>query len=297
MALSQSMRWPLWKALAVLAFTIIVWATYTSYPLAASSASKLLLPITSGSQRNQPSDGMITSPSGARYAAVIIEQTFNDQLIPVILHFANVLPSWWAVILYTLEEDWEMPSSALFRRAVADNRVSIKFLPPGTVLMHHRQTSRFLSGPWLWEQLQWADRMLLFQADSILCSRAETTVDDFVAYDYVGAPISANFGHGYNGGLSIRNPELFLRITKEADFEKSGETFEDQWFYKEAKARVEQGVKLPDVDVAKTFSVETIYYEKPLGYHQASRFQPEKMGEIEAWCPEVKMVVGRRVGG
>ena len=45
-------------------------------------------------------------------------------------------------------------------------------------------------------------------------------------------------------------------------------SFEDQWFYSRLK---ERGANLPS-EVARTFAVETIYYERPLGYHQPQRW-------------------------
>lgn len=77
----------------------------------------------------------------------------------------------------------------------------------------------------------------------------------------------------------------------ETDFLTSGEEFEDQFFYKKLK---EKGAEMPAEEIAKTFSVETIYYETPLGYHQPQRWQASNMAAIEAWCPEVKMLIGRR---
>ncbi|KAJ9133328.1 hypothetical protein NKR23_g10832 [Pleurostoma richardsiae] len=226
--------------------------------------------------------------------AVIIETDMIPNLIPLMLHFATVLGPTWKVILFTLQERWEEPSAPAFRRAVAAGTFEIRFLPQETTLKDSGSVSRFLAKPWLWEQLKSAHRVLLFQSDSIICSKATTTVEDFFEYDFLGAPIAPRYGEGYNGGLSLRNPKLFLRITQESDFEHSGAEFEDQWFYREAKAREEQGVKLPGEDIAKTFSVETIYYETPLGYHQPARWQADRMGDIEDWCPEVKMLIGRR---
>jgi hypothetical protein len=225
---------------------------------------------------------------------VIIETHLSDAVIPIILHFATVLPPWWSIVIFTLEEHWEMPLSSTFQRAVADKRVSVQFLPAGTSLSNSGSVSRFLTKPWIYEQVGWAERMLMFQADSIVCAQAETSVDDFAQFDYIGAPIDKRWGNGFNGGLSIRNPKLFMQITKESDFEASGDEFEDQWFYKQTLARVEQGVMLPEPDVAKLFAVETIYYDKPLGYHQPARWQAGNMPKIEKWCPEVKMLLSRR---
>ncbi|KAK3945033.1 hypothetical protein QBC46DRAFT_132181 [Diplogelasinospora grovesii] len=233
--------------------------------------------------------------SQTRPIAVVIESEMTPNLIPIMLHFATVLGPIWTIMLFTLEASWEEPDSPAFLRAIADGRFEVRFLPPETILKNSASVSQFLAKPWLWEQVQEAHRILLFQTDSIICSKSPIAVEDFFEYDFVGAPIAQQYGEGYNGGLSIRNPKLFLNITKEVDFVTSGSEFEDQWFYQEAKARVaSQRVKLAPVDVAKTFSVETIYYEKPLGYHQPERWNAGRMPEIEEWCPEVKMLVGRR---
>jgi hypothetical protein len=223
--------------------------------------------------------------------AVIIETKMTANLIPLMLHFAAVLGAAWPIVLFTLEAHWRTPPSPAFRRAIASGAISVRYLPPATELTNSASVSRFLTRPWLWEQLVSAPRVLLFQTDSIVCAKAGQTVDDFAEFDFVGAPIDPQFGAGYNGGLSLRNPELFLNITQQWDFATSGDEFEDQWFFKMAKAT---GGKLPELDVAKTFAVETIYYENPLGYHQPARWQADRMDEIEEWCPEVKMLIGRR---
>lgn len=100
-----------------------------------------------------------------------------------------------------------------------------------------------------------------------------------------------DLGRGYNGGLSLRNPKLFLEITQEADFETDPAELEDQWFFAQLQMR---GARLPTEEVARTFSVESMWYEKPLGYHQPQRWLAERMGQIEGWCPEVSMLAGRR---
>ncbi|KAM4068027.1 putative formate dehydrogenase protein [Hirsutella rhossiliensis] len=210
------------------------------------------------------------------------------------LHFATVLGPKWTIVLFTIEEHWVVPSSPAFHRALDERRINVRFLPPNTALSDSQSVSRFLTKPWIWEQVQIARRILLFQTDSIVCSKAEAAIDDFLQYDFIGAPISPEFGVGYNGGLSIRNPKLFLNITRDASFDTSGIGFEDQWFYTESKAREANGVNLPDEAVAKTFAVETIYYETPLGYHQPTRWQPDHIEAIEQYCPEVKMLTGRR---
>lgn len=264
--------------------TVTVTVTATPAPTGSEQELGLLSPG-AGAGEAHPA----LSPKAPR--AVIIETSVIATLIPIMLHFSNVLGPGWGMTLFTLEETWIEPLSPAFQRALASGRIEVRFLPKDAELTSSRGVSVFLTRPWIWEQLVATERVLLFQADSMLCSKSQDAVEDYFEYDYVGAPIDSHYGHGYNGGLSIRNPRLFLEIVKESDFLQSGFEFEDQFFYQKLK---EKKAEMPSEEVAKSFSVETVYYETPLGYHQPQRWQANNMAAIEEWCPEVKMLIGRR---
>ncbi|KAH8200934.1 hypothetical protein TruAng_004872 [Truncatella angustata] len=237
-----------------------------------------------------------TIPSGDRLAMIVESNASRSpNLIPIMLHFATVLGPAWSVVLFTLEEHWEVPSSPAFARAVQRRQIEVRYLPPATELMNSRNVSTFLTRPWIWEQVGSARRVLMFQSDSVICSRAANTVEDFFEYDFIGAPVDAKYGVGYSGGLSLRNPKFFLAVTREADVQRSPEQHEDEWFYTEARRRADQGVTLPTQRVAGQFSVGSIYYPKPLSYHQPGRWQHDKMKEIRDWCPEVGILTEHRV--
>ncbi|KAI9105552.1 hypothetical protein DFS34DRAFT_599892 [Phlyctochytrium arcticum] len=231
-----------------------------------------------------------------KLTAVIIETSPSATLVPILVHFAAVLGPRWHVALYTSASTWtENPTSIPFQRLLESKQLSVRFLPPEVQFTDSAAVSRFLTAPWLWQELVESKRILMFQLDSIICANSNVTVDDFLKWDYIGAPIDGKFGVGYNGGLSIRNPKLLLDLINEKGSITDPRDFEDQWFFRQLSALgPEKGVKLPDAETAKKFAVETIYYERPLGYHQPSRWQAGNMNEIETWCPEVKMLVGRR---
>ena len=48
-------------------------------------------------------------------------------------------------------------------------------------------------------------------------------------------------------------------------------------------------INLPSMEVARTFSVETIDYPHPLGVHQVHRWLSEQMLSLDKWCPEYKL--------
>jgi hypothetical protein len=115
-------------------------------------------------------------------------------------------------------------------------------------------------------------------------------VEDFFEYNFIGAPIAPVWGAGYNGGLSLRRRSTILKILDEWEWATHpGPRPEDQWFYaryslksfdkdaglivsrmrelqdREIEEGVEGGIKLPSVEIARTFAVETIDYPHPLG--------------------------------
>ncbi len=232
--------------------------------------------------------------------AFLIETRILPNVIPLILHFSAVLGPSWRIVFFTMESEWSMPASIPFRRAIDEHRVEVRYLPSDTNFTTHNAVSEFLTRPWLWEQFQDAYRVLLFQTDSIICANSERTIEEFLQYDFVGAPINRAHGRGFNGGLSIRNPKIMLDITTNDSFTfmddfKSGREFlqyEDQWFYTKL---LELGTaNIPSDDIAGRFCSETIYYETPLGYHQPQRWHSEHMEELQRHCPEIGMLIGNR---
>ncbi|KAI0552911.1 hypothetical protein F4679DRAFT_532888 [Xylaria curta] len=244
--------------------------------------------------------------------AVIIEDRPLGNLIPVILHFHSVLGPEWPIILYTSPSTAsESLRSAPFSRAISSSEIEIRHLPHETAFNSHASVSAFLASPFLWTDLAPYAKILLFQTDSILCAASPARVDDFLEYDLLGAPIHPRFGTGFNGGLSLRNRELVLRVLERWDFGVDSAAadaprewkYEDQWFFARMKELGENGeladelgvkVRLPDQDTASRFAVETIWVEDqmPLGFHQPQRWQGEHMGDIMEYCPEVGMIAG-----
>lgn len=252
--------------------------------------------------------------------AVILEDRNLTHLMPLMMHFSSILGPTWPIVLF-ISANTTLSTSAPFQRAVADSRILLKYIPEGTELKTSHAVSSFLTKSWFWEQLAPANRVLLFQADSILCANSPIRVDDFLEYDMVGAPIGEFWGEGFNGGLSLRNRNMILDILKIANWTTEKDEYsqkveawkeqlkadgkdvpdadtipgtvavdmEDQWFYQKMKAL---GGKFPAEDVARTFAVETIYYDWPLGYHQVQRYYGEskdRMAHIDKWCPEHRL--------
>jgi hypothetical protein len=169
-------------------------------------------------------------------AAVIVETRFRANLIPLILHFSTVLGPTWPILIYTsAESKGQFSSSAALGRYLKSGAIQVRMLPQTVLFTNSDSVNEFMATKWLWEDLAPAEHILIFQSDSMLCANAARSVDDFFAYDFVGAPIAKkDLGKGYNGGLTLRKRSTILYILDKWDWmttKKGRDRFEDQWYF------------------------------------------------------------------
>jgi hypothetical protein len=135
------------------------------------------------------------------------------------------------------------------------------------------------NGSWFWKHFLDFDRVLIFQHDSGLL---RTGIEEFYEYDFIGAPWYPDqleyYPHCCNGGLSLRNPKIMLDISKQYYWEKN--MGEDMYF---TRHMVDNKIgNLAPYDIAKKFSVESLFelgtfgYHKPWYYLQSSQWEQIK---------------------
>jgi hypothetical protein len=100
---------------------------------------------------------------------------------------------------------------------------------------------------------------LIFQTDVVLFN---DTIDQFLEYDYVGAPWCFNHRVG-NGGFSLRNVQTMIEILKK--YNPDGSINEDMVISILCYALDKH---LPTLQQAACFSAETIYISEPCGFHK-----------------------------
>ncbi|MEJ0004918.1 MAG: DUF5672 family protein [Steroidobacteraceae bacterium] len=119
--------------------------------------------------------------------------------------------------------------------------------------------NKMLMSPGFWNSFV-EEKLLIFQLDTLL---AGSNIAEFEDFDYIGAPCGT-FDENYvaNGGLSLRSRSVMLKCL--ADFRPRDGVAEDV-FFSQAVRRI--GARVPDVNVAARFSVESIYTAHPFGVH------------------------------
>ncbi|QSZ35477.1 hypothetical protein DSL72_008347 [Monilinia vaccinii-corymbosi] len=174
--------------------------------------------------------------------AVIIEDSYRPEVIPLVLHFGSVLGPTWPILIYTsIEEVGRFSTSAALSRYLTQGLIQIRNLPQYVLFTDLKARNKFMTDTWLWESLAPAEHILLFNSDSMLCSNAASSVDDFFAYDLVGTPVKDK---GHRGGLSLRKRSSMLRVLDNWDFAEELKEKEDEMKKKEeARKKKEEAEK------------------------------------------------------
>lgn len=129
----------------------------------------------------------------------------------------------------------------------------------GTYRLSADGYNKLLTAPEFW-QLFTEEKLLVFQSDALL---AGANVAEFECYDYIGAPCGRFDEHFVaNGGLSLRSRASMLKCLREF---RAPEGMPEDVFYTESARR--GAARLPNLDTASRFAVESLYTTHPFGVH------------------------------
>jgi len=140
---------------------------------------------------------------------------------------------------------------------------------------------------------------LLFQTDSIICQNNKSLINDFLKYDYVGAPwrdnaisylidqypiladrynkVNNENGFVGNGGLSLRRKSKMLEIVNNCPYPIG--LPEDVYFSIACKDIV---LNKPPIELAKSFSMESISTPVSFGVHRTWNYT---LDNLDKQCP------------
>lgn len=150
-----------------------------------------------------------TANTSAQYAAVIVETRPFEGFGQIVRDHLKHLPSGWALEVYCSNDN-----KAFLEQELMGMEYNIH---AGYTVANTMDYNKILMSTGFWSYLTQYERVLMFQTDSELLRPG---IEEFLKYDYVGAPWTVNT-RGGNGGLSIRNPKAMLKAIEEHS---------DHWF-------------------------------------------------------------------
>jgi hypothetical protein len=149
----------------------------------------------------------------------------------------------------------------MYVKSITKSWGEVQYTNLSTSSFSKKKYNKLMTSTGFWLEIH-AEHILIFQVDCLLRRRG---INEFLKYDYVGAPwrsIRAP-SYGGNGGLSLRKKSAMLEVLKENRVNGIMEQ-EDIFF---CKALRSGGYNLAPPEVAIQFSVEEIYYPDPVGTH------------------------------
>ncbi|GJL81591.1 MAG: hypothetical protein DHS20C01_12250 [marine bacterium B5-7] len=204
--------------------------------------------------------GFDSIPAESEYFAVIIEPRPHPHFEYVLRNVMHFLGDGWGLFVVTSNANRENITSLL----QGWNTVWVEFLKQDNLTREEFRALR--KSVSYWSRLK-GKTLLCFEVDTLLCHHG---VHEFTGFDYIGAPWSvgqavSDVVRVGNGGLSLRGRQAMI------DMCQRGKTHvipsEDSFFSIQLHLHKDE-YRLPSVETAKRFSVETLYYPSPLGIHK-----------------------------
>jgi hypothetical protein len=215
-----------------------------------------------------------------------------------------VVPPDWRFRFMGSEESVEyVNSSRAIRGHVESGKLDLTYIPSNMTTGSQEEISRFLTTLWLYETvLQPAEWLLVFQTDSMLCANSRQSLNNWLDYDWVGAPWDPKARFGGNGGLSLRRVSKIVDVLRNQKRLPNSEP-EDVWLSDRLGHR--PGAKLANGTASLTFSGEMFSGEnehvdgKKKGKGKGQ--DPNKAGElikgIDDWRDGFYEPMGYHTGG
>ena len=223
--------------------------------------------------------------SSQKYTAIIIEPRKHKALEYVLNNFLTNLNNDWNIIIFHGNLN-EIYVKNIIRRKLKNfkDRISLVNLKVDD-LKDRYEYSKIFYDPKFYDNIP-TETFLVFQTDSIICSKYKDLIYDFMEYDYVGAPWITNKRVG-NGGLSLRKKSKMLELLKNCNNPNIKQVCEDLLFSQSLTFECEkvEALKIPNSEIAKHFAIETMYSDKAFGLHKA--YGKNMDHAIRCWCPEI----------
>lgn len=224
----------------------------------------------------------------------------------LLLHMTQVVPPEWRFLFIGSEElVHKVNRSTSARHLQKIGKLRLQTVEPWTDQWHRNREinldevhDKLLTNISFYdEQLSGVEHLLTFRSHSILCANANTTVNDFLQYDWVGAAKSVNDRWGGYGSLSLRR---LSKVREVLSIQERYDENEGRWM--SSRMGLLPNASTANSSVERTFAVESEWNERPLGYHVPGDLSPNgqyaavwnntnRRGEIFQYCPELKIVM------
>jgi len=222
-----------------------------------------------------------------KYTAVIVEPREHKALSFVLHNFLENLSNDWNIIIMHGNKN-EQYLENIINNELKEHNHRITQVNLGVDNLSIPEYSKLFYSEDFYNHIP-TETFLIFQTDSMICENGKDLINEYLNYDYVGAPwknepVYSDDGVG-NGGLSLRKKSKMLEKIRnnihkihECAFHKD---YEDMFFANNKCGYLNK----PNAEEAKFFSNEGIFTDKSFGVHKPwSHFSDSEINEKQRAC-------------
>ncbi|KAI8634894.1 hypothetical protein F5Y19DRAFT_485839 [Xylariaceae sp. FL1651] len=234
--------------------------------------------------------------------ALLIEPRPLPHLVPQILHMISVVPpDWRFVFVGSNQSVASVGRSYATKHQQAVGKLDLMILPRPWEIDGKEKVHRMLTDRRFYDEfLPGVEWLLKYEYDSILCANSATSLNEWLDWDWAGAPRTINDHFSGNGGLSLRRVSTIRRVLKfQERYNDTGP--EDEWFG--ARVWVLPGAKVA-ASTEGQLAVEDTYIPNAMGFHvrdgghgiaDAVWKDPNQRKAIFDYCPELSIIMDMKL--
>jgi len=218
-----------------------------------------------------------------QYTAIIIEPRKHAALRFVIHNMLENLSSEWGMVIFHGSQNKEYVYEIIHELDPSRLRI-VNVVNLHMSNLNNASYSKILITPAFYNFIP-TETFLIFQTDTMILPPHKHVIHMFLEYDYVGAPWKN--GRVGNGGLSLRKKSKMLEIIQKKPYTNRQE---DEYFSLHIPDSISYHV--PSFEMAKHFSVETVFYDTPFGIHNCWKYlSSQEVGELIKIYPEITTLI------
>ena len=240
-----------------------------------NTMSTALLGQVLGALKVSFSDGETRGKKGV----FIIETRAHPQIPALLRQCRRLLPTWQVVFVHGPEALAACSDDPDLVGDIRAGRISCHRIRARTATLD--QYNVLMTSAEFYRRLPF-EHLLVAQTDSMLCAGAARHMDEFLDYDYVGAPWAWEPTKvGGNGGLSLRRRSKMIAFC--AAVPRSPDTPEDVYFCQQGTPVF---MRVAPPPVASKFSVESLLTDAPIGTHKPWEYlEDSQLKHLSCSCP------------
>ena len=217
------------------------------------------------------------------YTAIIVEPRKHKALHYVLQNFLENLDNNWNIIVFHGNLNKEYIENIINNHlGKYKNRIKLKSLNVDNLSID--DYNKLFKNKEFYENIP-SEIFLVFQTDTLINPRNKNSINNFLQYDYVGAPWKNNNNKLVgNGGLSLRKKSKMIEII---DNYNNSFCMNEDVFFSNSCPIVKMNI--PNSDEARKFSSEQIWDPESFGIHKA--WASTDISTIKKTFPEVETLV------